>query len=47
MWIPGLDSPDPEHSFKLLNVTFASFSSSVLYTFTHERILELLTISYV
>jgi len=47
MWIPGLEYPDPEHSFEPLNVPFASFSSSILYTFTHGRTLERLTLSYV
>ena len=47
MWIPGLDSPDPERSLELVNVSFAQFSRSILCTFTIGRIFEALTISYV
>ena len=47
MWIPGLDSPHREHSFELLNVPFAPFSRSILYTFTLGRTFAPLTISCV
>jgi len=47
MWIPGLDSPDTEHSLELLNVSFAQFSRSILCSFTIGRIFEVLTIFYV
>jgi len=45
MWIPGLDSPHREHPFVCLNVPFALFSRSMLYTCTLRQIFERLPIS--
>jgi len=44
--IPGLDPPHREHSLEPLNVLFAPFSRSLLYTFTLGRNFEPLTISH-
>ena len=44
--IPGLYSPYQEHSFELLNVQFAPFSRSLLYSFTLERNFVLYRLSH-
>ena len=44
--IPGLYSPYREHSIELLNVPFAPFSRSLLYSFTLERNFVLYRISH-